>query len=48
MTLFLFGTFSQFSGTFLYLDWAVQLHNVAYTALRQYSTYAADIMRDHV
>jgi hypothetical protein len=32
LTLFLFGGFSQFSGTFMYLDWAVQLHNVLYTA----------------
>lgn len=31
-TLFLFGAFSQFSGSFLYLDWAVQLHNVVFTA----------------
>lgn len=32
-TLFWFGAYSQFSGTFLYLDWAVQLHNVCYTAM---------------
>jgi len=32
-TVLLFGGYSQFSGTYMYLDWAVQLHNVAYTAV---------------
>ena len=31
--LFFFGIYSQFSGQVFILDWAFQLHNVAYTAL---------------
>ena len=48
MTLFLFGTYSQFSGTYMYLDWAVQLHNVAYTALPilVYATFDRDLSMD--
>jgi len=32
-TLLLFGCYSVFSGTFLYLDWAYQAYNVAFTAI---------------
>lgn len=47
-TLFLFGMYSEFSGSYMYLDWAVQLHNVAYTAfpILVFATFDRDLEMD--